>query len=386
MLGVDMWLLEPTVKQNLEKALEAGMLPSADHQLFFESERTSSAGRLLKYKDGVAQIEINGVLTKNPDIFALIFGGGNTTYSEMLAAIAKVESNDDVKSVEFLISSPGGNLDGLIETMDAIKSMGKPTKAIVKSMAASAAYGIASQTDKIEAFNRASMIGSVGTAIQARIDESVVNITNTESPKKRPDLTTEEGIKVVQQELDSIHDIFAGSIADGRGVSVSTVNAEFGKGATLVANDALKRGMIDSIADPKLKVIKNTNSTTAQGGNKNEANAMDLKTLQAQHPDVYEAAVKLGADQERDRVTAHLTMGEASGDMVTASEAIKDGSGMTATLQAKYMTAGMNRSDIQARQEDESGLEGTANLSDTDESSESDQVVNAVLEKMGVEV
>ena len=95
---------------------------------------------------------------------------------------------------------------------------------------------------------------------------------------------------------------------------------------------------------------------------------MDLQTLKAQHPDVYAAAAQEGRDQERDRVNAHLTMGEASGDMKTAIGAIGDGSAMTATLQAKYLAAGMNRSDVQARQDDdaEAGAADSANASDAD--------------------
>ncbi len=79
---------------------------------------------------------------------------------------------------------------------------------------------------------------------------------------------------------------------------------------------------------------------------------MDLNTLKAQHPDVFQAAKDEGIDQERDRVSAHLTMGQQSGAMDTAVKAAMDGSAMTMTLQAQYMTAGMNRSDIGANQSD----------------------------------
>lgn len=383
-----MWLLEPSVKLKIEKAVESGLVPTADQQLLFESNRSSVGGdRLLTYSGGVASIGVSGVLTKAPDFLAMLFGGGNTTYAELISSILKAESDEDVKETELVFNSPGGNFDGLIEAMDVIKATKKPIRAIVKNMAASAAYGLASQADEVIAFNRAALIGSVGTTVRAYLDTKALDITNTESPDKRPDLSTPEGVAVVQKELDAIHDIFAESIANGRGVSVDTVNAEFGKGATLVAGEALKRGMIDSIADPALTVVKNTNSTTASSGNNQEAKMMDLKTLQAQHPDVHEAVVKLGVDQERDRVCAHLISGEASGDMKTACEAIKDGSLMTATLQAKYMTAGMNRGDMQNRQSDEESLSGANNLDDSgDEVSQADQVVALVCEKMGVEV
>ena len=84
---------------------------------------------------------------------------------------------------------------------------------------------------------------------------------------------------------------------------------------------------------------------------------MNLDELKAQHPELYAAVMKLGeasgVTKERDRAGAHLIMGEASGDMKTAMTAVKDGTEMTATLQATYMSAGMNRKDINARGGDE---------------------------------
>ena len=51
-------------------------------------------------------------------------------------------------------------------------------------------------------------------------------------------------------------------------------------------------------------------------------------------------------------------MGEASGDMKTAIAAAKDGSEMTATLQAQYMAAGMNRADRETHESE--GAEAAA--------------------------
>lgn len=217
-------------------------------------------------------------------------------------------------------------------------------------------------------------------------DENEISITSTNAPKKRPDITTEEGKAMVREELDAMHEIFVDAIAEGRSATVEKVNAEFGQGATLLAGEALKRGMIDAIAEPTLKAVKNTKSTTARsGGNQPEAGYMDLKTLKAQHPDVYAAAVQEGIDQERDRVTAHLIMGEKSGAMETASKAIKDGEAMTSTLQATYLTAGMNRSDVSTRQEEDAAASAADNASASDDGADaSDNVASLVEARLGV--
>lgn len=77
---------------------------------------------------------------------------------------------------------------------------------------------------------------------------------------------------------------------------------------------------------------------------------MDLKTLRAQHPELCEALVAEGVNTERDRVIGHVTLGEQSGAMDVALKAIKSGDGLTFTLQAEYMSAAMNRRDVNNRQ------------------------------------
>ena len=79
---------------------------------------------------------------------------------------------------------------------------------------------------------------------------------------------------------------------------------------------------------------------------------MDLNQLRTEHPEVFAQAVAAGVNQERERVTAHLTMGEASGDMNLAVASINDGSEMSATINAQYMAAHMKRTESNDRNEE----------------------------------
>ena len=56
--------------------------------------------------------------------------------------------------------------------------------------------------------------------------------------------------------VDGLDELFAEAIADGRGTTIEKVNADFGQGATLLADEAVKRGMIDSIAGSPLQSVK----------------------------------------------------------------------------------------------------------------------------------
>lgn len=385
-----MWLLEASVRQAIERAQKAGFTPSAEQQAKFVARYGDEDGerdsRILTIAGDQAEIMIKGVLTPTPSFMAMLFGGGNATYPEIVSAVRLAEQDDSVRAITLAVDSPGGHFDGLFDVLAAVQGAKKPVTAVVHGLAASAAYAIVCQADRIEARNRASRVGSIGVAVSFTVFDEDIDLTSTAAPKKRPDVRTEEGKAMVVEELDALHEIFADSIAEGRGVTVAKVNAEFGQGATLLAGEALKRGMIDAIAETPLRVVDNTNSTTARsGGNIPETGYMDLKTLKAQHPDVYAAAVQEGTDQERDRVTAHLIMGEKSGAMETAAKAIKDGVGMTSTLQATYLTAGMNRTDVSTRQEDDAAAavadQATASASQEDAA---DNVASLVEARLGV--
>lgn len=97
---------------------------------------------------------------------------------------------------------------------------------------------------------------------------------------------------------------------------------------------------------------------------------MNLRELRAQHPDLYEEAVAVGVRQERDRVGAHLTLGEQSGALEAAFTAIREGTEMTQTMQATYMAAAMNRADNATRQAETDAAGAT--LDNTPEASDDD--------------
>ena len=373
-------------------------MPSAEKQLEYEARMSAVSGgdtpRLLTIAGDSAEIEITGAITNRPSMFAFMFGGGNTTYPDIIAALAVAEQDPAVKTITLAIDSPGGTIAGLFDALAAIEATTKPVRAVVSNMAASAAFAIAAQADEIVAGNQATRFGSVGIVVSGFVDEGEVTITSTDAPKKAPNLATEAGRAVVREELDALHEIFVESIAAGRGTTVDAVNADFGQGATVLAGEALKRGMIDSIAETALSLVQTGDGTAAATSeNQPEAIDMDLQTLRATHANVYAEVLQLGVSQERERASAHLIMGEGSGDMATAIAAVQDGSEMTASIQARYMTAGMNRNDIAAATGDDdaaaAALAATAATGDdveTREAAANAALLSATAESLGVEL
>jgi ClpP class serine protease len=382
------WLLKPEVASAMRAGRASGYQPTAEERARFADQmreayapRGAERPRNMTVTDGgTAEILVEGVLTEKPDCFALMFGGGNSTYQSIREALALAEGDPAVKNVLLNISSPGGSVTGLFETFAALKAVTKPGR-VRTSLAASAAYGIAAASGwPIEALTPATEVGSIGVAARVYVEEDAVDIASTEAPKKRPDASTEEGVAAIREELDALHELFAEEIAAGRSAATGTkitaadVNANFGRGGMFVAKQAKAAGMIDRIsAQPKRAptgkraeeeeatpdAAPPKDASAADGGAPSqETPAMKLtkEELKAQNPELYAALVAegvvAGTATERERVLGHLELADGSGDMKTALASIASGEGLTALVNAKHMKAAMRRNNVAARQEE----------------------------------
>lgn len=342
-----LWLIENGTFEIFRSMVLANNPTPSEHKDFLDSieARRSENTEAFIRKGGTASVPVIGLLTEVPDWWAYFFGAGNTLYSDIIAAVTQAEGDPKIESIELDINSPGGTVNGLFELLSTLKGITKPVHAAVNGLATSAAYAVAAQADTISVANQSNRVGSVGVVVSLRKDESRVDITSSKAPKKAPDINTKAGVKEIQKTLDGIHDLFVQSISEGRGVGVDIVNANYGKGSTVLASEAVEIGMIDSIIDKSFAPTSTSTKRTGTG----ERVTMNLEELKAQHPALYTQVMSAGVTQERDRVSAHLTMGEASGAMDIALKAVEDGTEMTANLTAKYMAAGLKRQDIAAR-------------------------------------
>jgi len=309
-------------------------------------------------RNGVATIDINGVLTRNREPYLDFFGISQTSYTE-IAEQTKYAVNKGAKRIVYKINSPGGNVDGILIGMDAIRNAGVPTEAHADGMLASGAYMLASQADSIIANDELTMVGSIGVAAKASTSNVVKEITNTDSADKRPDVTTEDGLKVVKTQLDDIYQILAERIADGRKTSIEKIRDDYGHGATMSARTALQRNMIDGIKSEFLHRYRNgqsENKPSASQSAETHGEKMDIKELKAEFPglyhEVYELGVAAGSEAEKERVESHLILAEGSGDYDTAHKAIADGSKITEKVKALHMAAAMKRNAVAAKDED----------------------------------
>ncbi len=199
-----------------------------------------------------ARVSVRGLLSEVPDLWAWILGSANTLYSDVADAIHFAERDPKVRHVTFDIESGGGTVSGIRTATQAIRGM-KKSRSVVSSFAASAAYWLAAEVGRIEAKHDLAQFGSVGAAVRVGKFPHIHDIASKNAPNKRPDPSTAEGKAAIQSELDAIHEKFAADVAagrsraTGRSLSIETVNDTFGRGGMLLAEEALKRGMIDAI-------------------------------------------------------------------------------------------------------------------------------------------
>lgn len=348
----NLWLIDPSVMMMMERA----PTPSADQIAAFRADAggVGNAGSVMVKAGDVARIDIIGVLTSTPDWIAEFFGGGNTVYGDIVAAIDSAESDPAIKSVEFFYNSPGGEAQPVAALGDRIAAMKKPTTARIVT-AASAAYWLASQADSLIADGVASTVGSIGVVV-SMIKPSVspyIDVTSENAPNKRPDPETAEGKAAIQGLLNQMEDLFVTAVAVGRDTTVDDVHNNFGKGGLLLAKQALDAGMIDSIATQKPTVSIQTVDT---GDSK-----MDLEKLKAEHPglfnQVFAQGKEAGSKEEADRVKFHLTMGKNMNAHAIAIDACLTGKakddGETTAL---YLDAGVKKRALDDRSADENDV------------------------------
>lgn len=359
------WLIDNEAFKELQQIKAA---VSVDASSVAAGVECRALGTLEKKQGGESGvIKIHGPILESSDFLLDILGHTYTTYSNVLSAARKASSSG-LKTLFFDIDSPGGTVLSLAPTMDAIRALGVETVAVVTGQASSAAYMLASQADKVASSHESNIIGSYGAKVSVTVDDNEVEVSNTASPKKTPDLKTEEGKNVMRETLDDLYSLISSRVAKARGLSTKEIDEKFGQGAEMSAKKALAAGMIDEI-NPNI-----FNDNTAGGTpNKTKGSAMDRQKLKAEHPELYKEIYTLGITHERARVKSHLALGASSGDMETATKDVEEGRACDDAVRTQHHVAMMNSLKLEASKKESSGTPTTGQGEDPAEQANLDE-------------
>jgi len=204
---------------------------------------------------GIAVIPIQGVLTPhgNYDWFGFTAG-----MDSIRAALTAAANSADVGAIVALVDSPGGTVAMTEETADALAAASavKPTVAYVESLAASAAYWIASQAREV-VMTPSADVGSIGVyalhqsyaraLTDAGIDTTFVRSTAFKGEGNSLEPLSNEARANLQARVDEADAKFVEAVARGRKTNAGRVRAEFGQGRTMGAQAAVAAGMADRV-------------------------------------------------------------------------------------------------------------------------------------------
>lgn len=201
---------------------------------------------MVSERGGVAIIPVVGPIFRYANLFSAVSGA--TSIQTLATDFSSALNNPDVKAILLNIDSPGGEANGVAEFAEMVYTARgtKPIWAYVGGVGASAAYWIASTADQIIAHETA-LLGSIGVvvAVPNGQGDAEMEFVSSQSPRKRPDPTTEEGRVDIQYIIDSLAQTFVETVARNRNVSVDTVLVDFGQGALLVGRDTVAAKLAD---------------------------------------------------------------------------------------------------------------------------------------------
>lgn len=209
---------------------------------------------------GVAVIPLRGLIVPFPSWLSILFGGGGGLQA-FRAQLRDAVNNDQITAIVLNVDSPGGRIDLVPETAADLRAAreAKPLIAVANTMAASAAYWLASQADELVVTPSGS-VGSIGTFIlhesYAGLNEQLgvepTYIVAASSPYKvdgNPDEPLSDSARQeFQDRVDGVQAMFVSDVAAGRSVSAAAVTSSFGQGRMVDARDARKRSMVDRVA------------------------------------------------------------------------------------------------------------------------------------------
>lgn len=236
----------------------------------------------------VAIIPIYGVLVPRGNL--ITEASGATSLQMVSGAFRQALADPGVSSIVFEFDSPGGQVDGVPElARDIYRARGqKPIVAVANTLAASAAYWLATAADQVYVAP-SGQVGSIGVIaahedMSGMLEKQGVKTTLISAGKYKVEGNpyeplSDDGKAYIQARVDEYYDLFTHDVAKGRGVTADEVRGGYGQGRVVSARTAKESGMVDGIATLE-EVVNATARKVRQGqGAQAEGRALDIGDL-----------------------------------------------------------------------------------------------------------
>ena len=206
----------------------------------------------------VAVIPMHGVMGKRMNMFSRISGGVSTELVKRDIQMAL--DNPDIDAIVLDIDSPGGMVAGVKVLSDFIYESRdkKPIVAHANGLMASAAMWVGSAASLITASDGTANVGSIGVITvhydYSKMDEmDGIKRTHLYAGRYKAmgndaEPLNKDAKDYIQKQIDNLYTIFVNDIARNRNASIDKVLTEMADGKIMLADDAIKVGLIDRIA------------------------------------------------------------------------------------------------------------------------------------------
>lgn len=217
-----------------------------------DAERT---GLPLRVRGSTALVSTIGPMMKDPGIWSY-FGVASTSATR--AALLSAGADADIETIVWRVDTPGGSVDGLAETADAVAQVArvKPVIVQVDGIAASAGLYVTAPATEIRA-GRMDLIGSIGTRMtlydyskafeDAGIRAIPIDTGEFKSAGEIGTEITDEQIADFKRIVDGYFADFKAMLMAGRGLDQQQFEA-VSDGRVWLTSDALKLGLVDKVA------------------------------------------------------------------------------------------------------------------------------------------
>jgi capsid assembly protease len=255
-------LLHPKVTVDLLERFRLRMLDPASFEL---DEAIPNARRMddnqaavrASYKmiNNVAVIPVGGILVHgDPDFYDQI------SYAWLLELLRDAMGRNDARAVALQIASPGGEVSGLFEFADAVfESRGtKPIWSIVDDHAYSAAYAIASATEKI-IVPRTGGVGSIGVVtmhldLSGMMSNMGAKATFVQFGARKTDYSpfkplSDEARDRMQADVDAVGEMFVDMVCRNRGLSQDKVRQT--EAGVFMGKAGIEANLADAVMSPR---------------------------------------------------------------------------------------------------------------------------------------
>lgn len=218
----------------------------------------AAAGKTAKPVGKVAIIPMLGVISQRLSLMDDVSGGGSVSTDGFAKVLRAAVNDPEVSAIVLDVDSPGGSVYGVAELSKQIFDARQQKKiyAVANSLAASAAYWLATSADKLFV-TPSGEVGSVGV-LSIHEDRSEANAKDgyryevikagqykAEDSPFAP--LTDDARAFIQARVDEYYGMFVESLARNRAMKKRDVDATFGQGRIFGAKDAVARGMADGI-------------------------------------------------------------------------------------------------------------------------------------------